>query len=51
MTRSIAALALALMLAWLPKAEARPHRRSVCVPVYIEGAGTVRICAALGLRN
>jgi len=44
-TRSIAAVVLVPMMAWPLMAEARPHRRSVCVPVSIEGAGTVRICA------
>jgi hypothetical protein len=46
MTRSLlAALALACALLWPATVEARPRRCSHAVPVFIEGAGTVWICA------
>ena len=41
-------LIVALALACAAPAIAGPRRhrpRAICVPVYIEGAGTVRICA------
>jgi len=38
MTRWFAALAAVLFMIWPLMAEARSHRRSVCVPVFIEGA-------------
>ena len=44
MTRTIAALALACALLWPAAAEAR-RRRCPAIPITIEGAGTVWICA------
>ncbi|WCS27213.1 hypothetical protein LOK46_10470 [Methylobacterium sp. NMS14P] len=41
----LAALALACALLWPAAAEARPRCRPHAVPVFIEGAGTVWICA------
>ena len=45
MTRFLAALALACALLISTAAEARPRRRVVCAPVFLEGAGLVWICA------
>lgn len=42
MPRFLAALALACALLWPASAEARPRR--TCLPVFIEGAGTVLLC-------
>lgn len=50
MTRLLAALALVLLMALPPMPEARPHRRSVCVPVFLEGAGIVWIWAPARAR-
>jgi hypothetical protein len=44
--RFAAALALACALLFSTVAEARHRRRGPCVPVFIEGAGTVWICGA-----
>ncbi|MGU3417634.1 hypothetical protein [Methylobacterium sp. D54C] len=41
----LAALALACALLWPAAAEARTCRCARAVPVFIEGAGTVWICA------
>jgi hypothetical protein len=46
MTRFLAALALACALLISTAADARPRRRGPCVPVFIEGAGTILICGA-----
>lgn len=42
--RLLAALALACALLWPVAVEAHPHSRT-CMPTFIEGAGTVWICA------
>ncbi|MCB4803502.1 hypothetical protein QO001_000847 [Methylobacterium brachiatum] len=46
MTRIPAALALACALLISTAADARPRRRGPCVPVFIDGAGTIWICGA-----
>ncbi|MBE7196751.1 MAG: hypothetical protein INR70_02965 [Parafilimonas terrae] len=46
MTRALfAALALACALLWPAAAEARACRCARAVPLFVEGAGTVWICA------
>ena len=45
MTRFIAALALACALLCSTAAEARHRRRATCAPTFLEGVGTVWICA------
>jgi hypothetical protein len=42
MNRLLAALALAFALLWPAALEARPRR--TCLPINIEGAGTVWVC-------
>lgn len=46
-TAAVAICAVAVIALWAVPASAGPHRhrpRGFCVPVVIEGAGTVRIC-------